>query len=312
MQTVIANKYRILRELGHGAVGRVFEAQHLALTGRRVALKLINPQYLDNAELASRWAREARLTATLQHPGIVHVLDVEFDAVAGPVVVMELLHGLSLDRFHERRGVSARQAVDFVIQVLDALQYAHDQKVVHRDIKPANLFVVFADDADDADDKDDERVGSDEPRIKILDFGIAHAVGESRLTVAGAFLGTPVYASPEQRLDSTRADAASDVYSVGVTLFELLIGDASIVPEAVRDLKLAERALRAAALPDRLVDTVLSRHGGGTRETLLLRQGDDRGATADRRRTIEAGEEAERTWRRRETGRPRRKESLLG
>ena len=241
---IIANKYRLVRRLGSGGMGSVYEAEHTTLTGRHVALKLLHEQYASNVHIAARVVREARVTATLEHPGIVRMIDVEQDPEFGPVLVMELLAGSGLDELVRSTGVSPRQAVEIVLEALDALGYAHAHNVVHRDIKPANLFVVQRPDGTSM--------------VKIVDFGIATVLGEESLTVPGAFLGTAVYASPEQRVSATKADAVSDLYSLGMTLLRMLVADRSLLPAGSDDSRApCADALRADHVPEALIGFAL-------------------------------------------------------
>lgn len=198
--------YRILRLLGHGGMGRVFEAEHVE-TGRRVALKVMG-QTLASDQDRKRFLREGRLAASVNHPNVVYIHgSEEIDGV--PIIAMELVHGGTLkDRLKQGLPPIA-EAVESTLQLIEGLEAANSAGVLHRDIKPANCFVA-------AD-------GS----VKVGDFGLSVSTlarGESLLTATGSVMGTPAYASPEQ-LRGEELDVRSDIYSVGATLYHLLTGN---------------------------------------------------------------------------------------
>jgi len=210
---VVADKYRVTGRLGVGGHGAVFEAEN-TWTGRRVALKVLLGAAALNAEMSERFLREARVTTRVAHPHIVEVLDMGRDPHDGSLfIVQELLHGEDLrDVLRRERTLDPRWLVGTLAPVLDALTAAHAQGVVHRDLKPANLFLAR---------QPDGRVVP-----KLIDFGVSRmddAPGATELTHAGALLGTPDYMSPEQARGE-RAGAQSDVWAVGVILFEALAG----------------------------------------------------------------------------------------
>ncbi len=213
---VVAERYRIVRPLGHGAMGEVHEAVNLA-TGRAVALKIPHPQLVAEPRFRQRFLREVRAASRLHHPNVIDVLDIVEDADGAPVAVMELLRGFSLARLltaHRRLGLGETAAI--VAPVLRALHEAHEASIVHRDIKPENVFVSRAPD------------GSVQP--KLLDFGVAKVldgVGESGhgpATRTGAVIGTPFYMSPEQVAACKDVDRRADVWAAGVLVYECLTG----------------------------------------------------------------------------------------
>lgn len=198
--------YRVLKELGSGGMGVVYEAEDIRLH-RRVALKFL-PGNLANDITAARFEREARAASSLNHPGICTIYEVEeFDHQ--PVIVMELLEGQTLKERIRDGPISTDQLLDFGIQLSDALAAAHHRGIIHRDLKPGNIFVV------------------DEGRVKILDFGLAkvlpievEGLQEESLTLDGSIPGTTPYMSPEQARGE-EIDTRSDLFSLGVVLFEL-------------------------------------------------------------------------------------------
>ena len=214
MGDVIDGRYELRRDLGQGAAGRVFEAVH-TFTRRSVALKVSiaeGPAKL-RAELCARLTREARALASVRHPGVVDILDGGVLADGTPYLVLELLDGRTLEGLVAARGrLSVEDTVAVALQLCDALEAAHAAGIVHRDVKPANILVVR------------DHVGREV--IKVLDFGIARVetAQAERLTGIGALIGTPSYMSPEQLLALDDVDKRSDVYALGVTMFECLTG----------------------------------------------------------------------------------------
>jgi serine/threonine-protein kinase len=207
---VIGGKYRLLDRIGVGGMSEVYRAENL-LIGRIVALKLLTPDQSHDRSLAARFFQEAQSASRMKHPGIVDVLDAG-EGETGPYIVMEYLEGESAARVLARQGrLPLAGAVATVLAVLDALATAHEAGIVHRDIKPENVFYSV-----------DE---SGEVVVKLLDFGIAKLLwpsGPTPRTSTGVVFGTPDYLSPEQANGETQIDGRSDLFSVGVVLFELL------------------------------------------------------------------------------------------
>ncbi len=203
-------KFRILGELGRGAMSVVYKAEH-RLMGKTVALKIITRALLADPETLERFYREVRAAARLDHANIVRALDAD---CAGDlhVLVMEFVEGVSLDQAVQMKGaLPVPLACHYVCQAAQGLQHAHDQGMVHRDIKPGNLILTPA------------------GQVKILDFGLARLAHEpdpkaTGLTRRGDFLGTPDFVAPEQAMDASQADIRTDVYSLGCTLYYLLAG----------------------------------------------------------------------------------------
>jgi serine/threonine protein kinase len=191
----LANRYEIVAELGRGGMGVVFRARD-PLLNREVAVKLIPPAML-TPESEQRFQREAQLVAQMDHPAIVPVHDIgRHDSSL--FLVMPLVQGANLHEFLRVDGVLG-DILDICIQVAEALAYSHGRGVIHRDIKPDNIMVAR------------EAGGL---RVRVLDFGLAHAATESRLTRTGALVGTPSYLSPEQ-VTAQDTDGRSDIYSLG-------------------------------------------------------------------------------------------------
>jgi eukaryotic-like serine/threonine-protein kinase len=207
---VLDEKYRIDAEIGAGGMATVYRATRLHI-GDTVAIKVLHAELLRDPQFAERFRREAQTAARLKHPNVVAIYDFGVSSDGVIYFVMELVEGRSLRAIVREQGpMPAALAGKIVDQVCAALTEAHRQKIVHRDIKPANIVVESS---------------SDGPRVKVLDFGIASlrdgaALG---LTQLGDVLGTPAYMSPEQCLGE-ELDGRSDIYSVGVVLFEMLCG----------------------------------------------------------------------------------------
>ncbi|HJL19138.1 MAG TPA: serine/threonine-protein kinase, partial [Sandaracinaceae bacterium LLY-WYZ-13_1] len=207
-------RYRLVAELGEGAMGTVYEAERLDAPGRS-AVKVLNEDCSEQPDLRERFEREARALFGLQHP---HILDVQdYGVIDGhqPYLVMERLEGQSLDEMVDEEVLDPATGLELGRQVLAGLAYAHSQGVLHRDLKTENVFVV--------------RLPDGRLHAKLLDFGLVKFVDDERwgegkkLTVAGSVMGSPAYMSPEQGTGG-QMDARSDVYSAGVVLFELLTG----------------------------------------------------------------------------------------
>ncbi|HNN94493.1 MAG TPA: protein kinase [Pseudomonadota bacterium] len=209
--------YQIVRQLGAGGMGLVYEGVHESIA-RRVAIKVLLAEFAKNPEITTRFFNEARAVNLIDHPSIVQVSDFGRLPDGTAYIVMELLKGESLAARLKQQGgrLPTDRAVQIVYQTADALAAAHARGIVHRDIKPSNIMLVG------------DPVAAGGERAKLLDFGIAKlssdAPGELPKTQTGAMMGTPQYMSPEQCRGSGTVDAQSDVYSLGVMFFQLLCG----------------------------------------------------------------------------------------
>jgi len=221
---VLNGKYELVRTLGEGGMAVVFEARHCG-SGQRVAIKVLAPELVRDQEIVARFDREARAVGRLRTRHVAHVLEVDRirgAAVGVPFIVMDFLDGRDLHaELETRKTLPVSEAVDYVLQACAAMDEAHRAGIIHRDLKPANLFLTTTDHQQPATNIAATRI------VKVLDFGISKLAGEtSKLTGAGAVMGTVIYMSPEQVKSSSDVDHRTDIWSLGVILFELLAGRA--------------------------------------------------------------------------------------
>ncbi|HEY2516402.1 MAG TPA: serine/threonine-protein kinase [Polyangiaceae bacterium] len=226
---VIAGKYRIDRLVGRGGMGAVFAAQHLLLN-QTVALKLLLGELAANSEATARFLNEARAAARIQGEHVARVLDIGQLPSGGPFMVLEYLEGADLaDLLHKRGPLPVNEVADFALQALDALGQAHAAGIVHRDLKPANLFLARRHDGSSL--------------VKVLDFGISKNLSPDSqghgMTSTRAVIGSPEYMSPEQLRTPREVDTRTDIWSLGVILYELLTGQMPFKGESLPELFLA-------------------------------------------------------------------------
>jgi hypothetical protein len=195
--------YEVIAPLGAGGMGRVFKVRNV-ISNREEAMKILLPDFAADPELAARFMAEIRTLAGLEHPGIAQ-LRTAFQHNNQFVMVMEFVEGITLEKLAEQVRIPLDHVLDYAMQVLAALSYAHGKGVTHRDIKPANIMITG------------------HGVIKLMDFGIAKSSGDMQLTRPGSTMGSVYYMSPEQ-IQGDAVDGRSDIYSLGVTLYELLTG----------------------------------------------------------------------------------------
>jgi len=202
--SLLAGKYRVLEEVGHGGMGVVYKAEDMKLK-RMVAIKFLPRELNSNPEIRERFLQEARAAAALSHPNICTIHEVD-DSEDKPFIVMEYVEGETLRERIKKGPLSIEEALDITIQAADGLEKAHQKGIVHRDVKSANIMVTESD------------------QTKIMDFGLAKLRGGTAFTKEGATLGTVAYMSPEQARGD-KVDARTDIWSLGVVLYEMLTGE---------------------------------------------------------------------------------------
>lgn len=247
---VLAGKYRIERVLGEGGMGVVVAARHLQLD-ERVALKFMRQEALFNAEAVARFAREARAAVKIKSEHVARVSDVGVLENGAPYMVMEYLDGGDLSAWLKQHGrLPAEQVAEFVLQASEAIAEAHALGIVHRDLKPANLFVI--------------RRADGALSVKVLDFGISKmtsagsASPDFGLTDTSAVMGSPYYMSPEQMRSVRDVDARSDIWALGVIMYELLAGVTPFAANGFPELVLKIASDAPAALRNRAPDVPLA------------------------------------------------------
>ena len=211
-------QYQLLQKIGEGGFGTVWMAEQLEPVRRRVALKIIKPG-MDTKEVIVRFEQERQALALMDHPNIAKVLDAGVTPLGRPFFVMELVQGIRITDFCDQNNLPTAQRLDLFIAVCNAIQHAHQKGIIHRDIKPSNILVTLHDGPASAGCP------------KVIDFGVAKAIQSQRLTDLTFFtrfdqmIGTPLYMSPEQaEMSGLDIDTRSDIYSLGVLLYELLTG----------------------------------------------------------------------------------------
>jgi serine/threonine-protein kinase len=207
---VVGGKFALLRRLGEGGVGVVFEAEDTWI-GRRVALKVLHSHLADQSDVLARFRREARAAAMTHHPNIVAVFEVGMWRDGSPYIVQELLDGQTLRELLDRkRRLLPAEAIEILVPIMGALSAAHRAGIVHRDIKPENIFLALTPE------------GMVVP--KLIDFGVAKIASSEKTTLKGSLLGTPAYMSPEQINGAGTTDPRTDIWAMGAVMYEMLAG----------------------------------------------------------------------------------------
>ena len=223
-------RFKLLQEIGEGGFGVVFMAEQLRPVRRKVALKVIKPG-MDTKAVVARFEAERQALAMMDHPNIAKVLDGGTTASGRPYFVMELVKGVPINEFCDQNQLPPKERLDLFVAVCQAVQHAHQKGIIHRDLKPSNILVTLHD---------------GEPVIKVIDFGIAKAIShqlteKTLFTAFGQMVGTPQYMSPEQaEMSGLDVDTRSDIYSLGVLLYELLTGSTPLETERLREAGYAE------------------------------------------------------------------------
>jgi serine/threonine protein kinase/WD40 repeat protein len=218
--------YKLLEQIGEGGFGVVYLAEQQRPVRRKVAVKVLKPG-MDTRQVVARFEAERQALALMDHPNIARVLDAGASDAGRPYFVMELVRGIPITDYCDQNNLSVHQRLELFVSVCQAVQHAHQKGIIHRDLKPSNLLVTLLDGT---------------PVVKVIDFGIAKALGQqltdkTLFTVCAQMIGTPLYMSPEQaEMNGLDTDTRSDIYSLGVLLYELLTGTTPLVKERVSHL----------------------------------------------------------------------------
>ncbi|MFQ6052123.1 MAG: tetratricopeptide repeat protein [Candidatus Hydrothermarchaeota archaeon] len=226
----LAGKYKLIKKLGEGGMGAVFLAEQTEPVRRRVALKIIKLG-MDTKQVVARFEAERQALAVMDHPNIAKVYDGGATQTGRPYFVMELVRGMPIIEYCDKHKLSMRERLELFIPICHAIQHAHQKGLIHRDLKPSNVLVTVQD---------------NKPIPKIIDFGIAKAIDhrltqQTLYTEQGQLIGTPEYMSPEQaEMSGLDVDTRTDIYSLGVMLYELLVGVLPFDPKTLRSAGFGE------------------------------------------------------------------------
>ncbi len=235
--SVLAGRYKLVEEIGEGGMGSVCMAQQTEPVKRFVAVKLIKAG-MDSRAVLARFEAERQALALMDHPNIARVFDAGAAPDGRPFFVMELVKGVPITKYCDDRRLTPRERLELFVPVCQAIQHAHQKGVIHRDIKPTNVLVALYD---------------DKPVPKVIDFGVAKATGQpltdqTLATGFGAVVGTPEYMSPEQAgFNNLDIDTRSDVYALGVLLYELLAGSPPFSHDGVAEGRRSWRCSASSA-----------------------------------------------------------------
>ncbi|MDI7269671.1 MAG: serine/threonine-protein kinase, partial [Myxococcota bacterium] len=268
-RALLDGKYRVVRQIGEGGMGTVHEAVH-TLIDRRCAVKFLHPEIARDEQMVKRFLREAKAAAAIGHAGIVHVYDIGTTPHGMPFLVMEYLDGTNLAEYlRGGRKLPVEEAAEIAVQSLSALALAHRKGIVHRDLKPANLFLT--------------RPAGGPRTVKILDFGISKmtlgAGTDKSMTNTGAVLGTPQYMSPEQAEGRRNIDHRTDLYAIGVILYECVVG--RVPHEGENYNQLLARILTETILTPRELDPAIAEPFEAIILKALENEPEERFATAE-------------------------------
>ena len=223
-------RYRLLQKLGEGGFGVVFMAEQTEPVRRKVALKIIKPG-MDSQAVIARFEAERQALAMMNHPNIASVLDGGTTSAGRPFFVMELVRGVSITEYCDKKRLSPKERIRLFVDICGAIQHAHQKGIIHRDLKPSNVMVTLHDGT---------------PVVKVIDFGVAKAINQqltskTLFTRYGQMIGTPQYMSPEQaEMSGLDVDTRSDIYSLGVLLYELLTGSTPLTEDRLRQASYVE------------------------------------------------------------------------